>query len=440
MGQHVAGSPARASHGILRGMSALLNSAIRRLARASWCLLPVLLLAACATRPSFETARAERPAPLLLIGIDGFRPDYLALPEARTLRALAESGGRAAALQPSYPSLTFPNHYSLVTGLHPDRHGIVNNSMRDPHLGSFAMHLRAAVGDGRWWGGEPVWITARRHGLRTATMFWPGSEADVQGQHPDEWLAYDASLGSARRVHEVLEWLARPESSRPDFMTLYFEQVDSAGHDDGPDSAALRRAVRSVDESLRALLDGIAQAGWAGRINLVLVSDHGMSHIDDTHPILLDELVPAQSFELVSHGASAGLNPRAGRQAEVEAALLREHAHMRCFRRGEFPTRWHFGQHPRVPAITCQADPPYVITTRRALGMPGRKRKKGGHGYDPALPEMQAMFIGYGPAFTPGSQVERANTVDVYALLCRLLRIEPAEHQGDARAFEALLR
>lgn len=404
-------------------------------------LIPLLLaLVACASRAPEPKLPRERPLPVLLIGIDGFRPDYLAMPEARTLRALAEGGGHAEALQPAYPSLTFPNHYTLVTGLHPDRHGIINNSMRDPELGSFAMHLRTAVADGRWWGGEPVWITAKRRGLRSATLFWPGSEADVGGQHPDEWLPYDASLGSARRVQQVLEWLSRPQSSRPDFMTLYFEQVDSIGHDVGPDAPELRRAVSAVDRSVRELLAGIADAGWADRINLVLVSDHGMTAIDESRPILLDELVDPRSFELVSFGASAGIQPRRGRSAEVEAALLRPHAHMRCFRPPEFPAEWRFGEHPRIPAITCQAEPPFVVGTRRVYEMPGRKRKRGGHGYDPTLPDMQALFIGHGPAFAPGTRIDRAHSVDVYALLCRLLGIAPAAHQGDPRAFDALLR
>ncbi|SDD08350.1 ectonucleotide pyrophosphatase/phosphodiesterase [Aquimonas voraii] len=407
-------------------------------ARFALCLL-LLLLAACANRSTSIAQQSTRPLPVLLIGLDGFRPDYLQLPEARTLRRLAEQGGRAEAMRPSYPSLTFPNHYTLVTGLHPDRHGIVNNSMRDPALGSFAMHLRTAVADGRWWGGEPVWITARRHGLRTATLFWPGTEADVQGQHPDDWLPYDAGLDSAERVQQVLAWLARPESTRPDFLTLYFEQVDTVGHDQGPDSPALRRAVQAVDTAVAALIEGLDASPWAGRVNLVLVADHGMTAIDESRPILLDDLVDPRSFELVSFGASAGIQPRRGRSAEVGAALLREHAHMRCYRPHGFPPEWQFGTHPRVPAITCQAEPPYIIATRRVLTMPGRKTKRGGHGYDPALPDMQALFVGHGPAFRPGSTVARVDSVDVYALLCRLLGIEPADHQGDARAFDALL-
>ena len=408
------------------------------LRRIGLCAL-LLLLSACALSPHADERAAARPLPVLLIGIDGFRPDYLQFPEAQTLRRLAEQGGRAEAMQPAYPSLTFPNHYTLVTGLHPDRHGILNNTMRDPELGLFAMHLRTAVADGRWWGGEPVWITARRHGLRTATLFWPGSEANVQGQHPDDWLPYDAGLASAARVRQVLDWLNRPESTRPDVMTLYVAQVDTVGHDHGPDAPALRRAVRSVDTAIAALIEGIEASPWAGRVNLVLVADHGMTAIDESRPILLDELLDPRSFELISFGASAGIEPRRGRRAEVEAALLREHPHMRCFRPQDFPQEWQFGSHPRVPRITCQAEPPHVIATRRALNLPGRTPKRGGHGYDPTLPEMQALFVGYGPAFRPGSSVPRVHAVDVYALLCRLLGIEPAEHQGDAQAFDSLL-
>lgn len=400
----------------------------------------LLMLAACAQHPSAPAAPPARPDPLLLISIDGFHPDYLQFPEAATLRRLASEGSRAAWMQPSYPSLTFPNHYTLVTGLHPDRHGIINNSMQDPQLGQFAAHLRHAVEDGRWWGGEPIWVSAQRQGLRAATLFWPGSEAEIQGIRPYDWLPYSSELQSNTRVNTVLQWLQRPEQTRPDFLTLYFERVDSIGHSYGPGSAQLQRAVAQVDRSLKKLLDGLEHMGLAGRINLLIVSDHGMDALDQSQPIVLDDLLDPRSFALTAHGAMAGIEPRHGRTAEVEAALLKPHPRMRCFRRDQLPAEWQFGQHPRVPSITCQADPPYAISTRRLLSMPGASVKRGGHGYDPALASMRSIFIGHGPAFTAGSTISPVRAVDVYALMCRLLGIRPAEHQGDAQAFEAGLR
>jgi predicted AlkP superfamily pyrophosphatase or phosphodiesterase len=422
--------------------SLILARAARARAACAHVLLAALLLmlAACAQQPSARPAPPARPDPLLLISIDGFHPDYLQLPEAATLRRLAGEGSRAAWMQPSYPSLTFPNHYTLVTGLHPDRHGIINNSMQDPQLGQFATHLRHAIEDGRWWGGEPIWVSAQRQGLRAATLFWPGSEAEIQGIRPYDWLPYSSELQSNARINTVLQWLQRPEQTRPDFLTLYFERVDSIGHTYGPDSPQLRRAVAHVDRSLQKLVAGLEAAGISDRINLLIVSDHGMSALDQSQPIVLDDLLDPRSFALTAYGAMAGIEPRRGRAAEVEAALLKPHPRMRCFRRDQLPTEWQFGQHPRVPSITCQADPPYAIATRRLLSMPGASVKRGGHGYDPALPSMRSIFIGHGPAFIAGSTIDPVRAVDVYALMCRLLGIRPAEHQGDAHAFDAGLR
>jgi predicted AlkP superfamily pyrophosphatase or phosphodiesterase len=414
------------------------SSPLRALPRIAVLLL-LAWLAGCASQPARVEASA-RPEPLILISLDGFRPDYLDWPEAAQLSALAASGARAEWMQPSYPSLTFPNHYTLVTGLHPDRHGVVNNTMRDAELGQFAMHLRQAVEDGRWWGGEPIWNTAQNQGLRAATMFWPGSEAAVQGQRPRDWMRYDKAFDARRRVAQVLAWLARPADSRPDFITLYFEQVDTVGHDHGPDSAEVRRAVAEVDARIGELLQGLEDGGWAGRVNLVIVSDHGMAALDDGQPILLDTLAPPNSFDLSSLGQVAGVRPRRGREAEVEAALLKPHAHMQCYRRGELPARWQHGQHPRVPPILCQAQPPHSISLKRLQDMPGRARKRGAHGYDPELSEMRALFLAAGPAFASGSTLSPVRSVDVYALLCRLLDIQPAPHQGNPRAFDAVLR
>ena len=199
---------------------------------AVW-LAALLVLAACSTVPppvdpaapsvSAKTAQADA---LLLISIDGLRADYLQLGITPNLTGLAREGVRAEWMTPSYPSLTFPNHYTLVTGLRPDRHGVVQNTMRDPALGSFSLSNREAVGDGRWWGGEPLWVSAEKAGLRSATLFWPGSEAAIKGVRPTRWLPFDAKMANEARVDTVLGWLSEPAATRPRFATLYFEQVD----------------------------------------------------------------------------------------------------------------------------------------------------------------------------------------------------------------------
>lgn len=419
------------------GMMTFAISACRRLAPWVFLVLCAPLLLACANQ---QTKPGAGPTPLLLVSIDGFHPDYLAFEEAATLRQLAAGGTLAEWMTPAYPTLTFPNHYTVVTGLHPDRHGIIHNSMSDPELGRFGLHLRAAVGDGRWWGGEPIWLTAQRQGLRAATLFWPGSEADIQGERPLHWLPYDGRKPLDARVDRVLGWLALPPGRRPHFMTLYFESVDSMGHERGPGTPEVRRAIAEVDTALARLLEGLRALGPRGELNLLITSDHGMTWLDTENPIVLDDLLPPDSVDWVHFGQVAGINPKPGHEEAVERALLQAHARMSCHRRGELPERWHYGHHPRVPAITCQAVPPWSILPRRAINQPNRLPNLGGHGYDNALPEMRAFFLAYGPAFRAGARIPPVEAVDVYPLMARLLGIHPAEHQGNPDAFEAALR
>lgn len=433
------------------------RSPVSRCSHALYFLLISLLLCSCSGprefgraphAPAHTTQGVEaQPAaattvvpPVLLVSIDGFHPAYLQLPEAALLRRIAHHGARVGALRPSFPSLTFPNHYTLVTGLHPDRHGIIHNAFNDPALGHFSKQP-PTVRDARWWGGEPIWVSARRHGLRSATLFWPGSEAPIGGALPEDWLPYDESMSPAARVGQILQWLARPEPQRPHFLTLYFDTVDLAGHYHGPHSPQLRQSIASVTAALQSLLDGLQALGLEDSVNLVLVSDHGMAELDGRDPILLDDLLDPRWIEAPMPGELVGIRPRPGREAEVEAALLRPHPGMSCHRRESTPSRWHYGEHPRVPPILCQASPPNRIALRAHLALAGnRARNLGTHGYDPGLHEMQALFIGHGPAFRPGTRIDGADAVDVYELLCHLLGIEPAPNQGNPRAFDAVLQ
>jgi len=400
------------------------------------------LTAACSVPKRPLPLTAHRPA-VLLVSIDGFRPSYLFRGDTPTLDHLAQSGAFSPGMRPSYPSLTFPNHYTLVTGLHPDQHGIVNNNMRDPQLGRFAMQIRDAVEDGRWWQGEPIWLTAQRAGLRTATMFWPGAEADIQGEHPHEWRTYDAHFNYGQRLRVVESWLRRPALERPHFMTLYFESVDTQGHYEGPTDTATREAIRDVDAQLSKIVKMIDELA-DGAVNLLIVSDHGMTAVDPDHHIELDALLPDDSYELISHGALAGIEPRPSHREAVESVLLAPHPHMSCHRRDQLPTRWHYGTHPRVPAIICQAVPPWIIANQRATRTPTYALQPrvylGAHGFDPALDDMQALFVAHGPSVKSGIVLHTIASVDIYALMCSLLGIEPAPNDGNPLPTQAMLK
>ena len=402
-----------------------------------------LATAACASSPSTPASTAgttttEVPASVLLVSIDGFRADYLQLGITPNLDRIAADGVHAAWLTPSYPSLTFPNHYTIVTGLRPDHHGIVHNTMHDAMLGDFSLGRQEAVGDGRWWGGEPVWVAAEKAGLPTATLFWPGSEAAIQGIRPGRWLPYDETLTASARVDLVLGWLSEPASSRPRFATLYFDTLDHESHDHGPDSAEAHAEIRKLDTAIGRLLDGMAARGLADRVNLVMVSDHGMATVTPGHVVAVEDMVDPRHARLVTAGQSVGFAPVAGHEAEALEQLFGRHDHYECWRKDQLPPRWHYGSHARVPPIVCQMEEGWDARSRAHLQKYPSTAARGSHGFDPALPSMRAIFLARGPAFRHGATLPAFDNVDVYPLLMTLLGLQPAANDGDADAMEAL--
>ena len=355
---------------------------------------------------------------------------------------MAAEGVHAEHMTPVFPSLTFPNHYSLVTGLYPEHHGIVGNSMVDPVLGSFSLSNRDAVTDARWWGGEPLWATAERQGARAGTMFWPGSEAAIGGVRPSDWAVYDGDMPYAARVDTALAWLARPEATRPRLVTLYFESVDHAGHSDGPDSPEVTAAVAKVDAALVRLQAGLDRMGRPA--NVVVVSDHGMAALSPERVVYLDDASPrvAAQTERTLYGAATLVWPRPGTIDSLATALATLE-HVQVYRRdrpasaGGVPARLHFDEGVRIAPIVVLADVGWTITTRANARVPSG----GTHGFDNAAPEMQAILFAAGPAFkTGGVTVPAFRTVDVYEMLCAALGIAPAPNDGDPAAARALLR
>src|SRR5690606_9311631 len=384
-------------------------------------------------------ASAAVRTPVLLVSIDGFRADYLDAGLVPNLSRIASEGVRAQWMNPSYPSLTFPNHYSIVTGLRPDRHGIVHNRMHDEALGDFSLSNRQAVGDGRWWGGEPIWITAQKAGLRSATMFWPGSEAAIGGVRPTQWRPFDKKVGSDARVDQVLAWLDAPPSTRPAIITLYFDVVDTAGHGHGPDSPQARAALAEVDAALGRLRAGLVARGLLDGVDLVIVSDHGMATSPPGHVVALEDMVTVAEAKVVSAGQVVGIAPNPGFEATVEAKLLGAHERYDCWRKDELPARWHYGTHPRIPPIVCQMHEGWDALPREYI-VKRPDHARGSHGYDPDLPSMRALFVARGPAFRQGVEIPAFDNVDVYPLLARLLGIAPAPNDGDIEPLLPALR
>jgi predicted AlkP superfamily pyrophosphatase or phosphodiesterase len=376
--------------------------------------------------------------PLILVSLDGFRADYLQRGLSPTLSALAADGVRSTGMRPSFPSLTFPNHYTLVTGLRPDRHGVVNNTMEDPTIpgATFSLANRAVTSDERWWDdATPIWITAERQGVLAGTMFWPGSDVKIHGVLPSQWKLYDKGFPAAARVDTLLSWLDLPVAQRPGFMTLYLEEVDTQGHGHGPDSPEVNKAISDVDTAIARLVAGLKARGLFDGTNLIIVADHGMASVGADQAIYLDDLAPAGSFRLISGGAVAGLEPTPGREADLAAALLAPHPHVNCWRKAEIPARLHYGTHRRVPSFVCLADDHWALTLRTAKTHP----PAGQHGYDPADADMAALFIAHGPAFAHGVVLGGFDNVDVYPLMTTVLGIRPEPNDGKLDEVRAAL-
>ena len=371
--------------------------------------------------PFAAEAREEsaRKPVTILISIDGFRADYLDRGITPKLSKLAAGGARGK-LRPSFPTKTFPNHYAIVTGKRPDSNGIVGNNMIDPRRPD----VRFSLGDPKqsldpfWWDeAEPAWVTAGKAGVRSATMFWPGSEVAIHESRPPDWLHYDANVGYAQRVNTILDWMRRPADIRPAFITLYFEAVDDAGHRFGPDSAEVNAAISEVDKRIGDLAAGLAAMDQPARI--VVVADHGMRAIDESRVIQLADLIDLPSIIAVETGPYAAIEPAAGTDNRVYDALLKPHDHMACNRREELPERLHYGKNPRVAAIICIAEPGWSIIA----GTPNWPVRGGAHGYDNADDQMLALFIASGTGLR--GDIGTVDNIEVYPLLMRLIGVAP---------------
>lgn len=370
-----------------------------------------------------------------MVGVDGFRWDYLQKFQPPNLTRLAKNGVTAERMIPSFPSLTFPNFYTLATGLRPENHGIVNNSMFDPDFNASFSLKGPSVREDRWWQGEPIWVTAEKHGVRAACMFWPGSESKIAGGRPSEWKKYSDDFPPEARVQTVLDWLARPANTRPRFVTLYFHEADMAAHRFGVDARETVDAVSQVDASIGELLDGVRKLGLESRTDFVVVADHGMTELSPKRVIALDELLEPDSVQVDFLGAVAGLRPLKGNVDELYEKLAAGQNHYRVYRRGEIPERLHYRNHRRIPPIVMIADEGWTITQRSKARLPIRA----GHGFDPDLPSMGATFIGYGPDFRRGVVLPPFENIHVYNLVCALLGIEPANNDGDRRLVDSAI-
>lgn len=370
----------------------------------------------------------------ILISIDGFRPDYLDRNITPNLKALAAAGVYGP-MRPSFPTKTFPNHWTLVTGKTPDHHGIVGNTMED--VARPGEIFRMSNKDPFWWNqAEPIWITAENQGIRTATMFWPGSEVEFNGVRPSNWWPFNQKLSNDRRVDAVVDWMRRPAETRPQLITLYFDTVDTAGHFFGPaPSKKLNAVIAAADTEIGRLkqqLDALSQPA-----NLIITSDHGMAETSPDRIIHLDPIMPRDQYRLVVDGNYAGIEPLEDNEAAVLAAFIRPHDNMECWARKDIPEHFAYGKNRRVPSIFCLPESGWVVYQDVPEWMTGIG---GGHGYDHRVPDMTAFFLASGPAIKAGGKLPIFDNVSIYSLVANLAGVKPQSSDGSLSPFEPALK
>ena len=329
--------------------------------------------------------------------------------------------------------MTFPNHYSIATGLYPDHHGLINNSFPAPDLGLFyRMGDRTAVENPAFYGGEPIWVTAEKQGVRSASFFWVGSEA----KHPAYWKKYDESVTYEARIDTVIKWLGYPPEKRPGLVTLYFDEPDATSHAFGPVSAQTGKIVARLDSLMGVLRTKLSTLPEAKRINLIILSDHGMSAISPARYINIKSLVPDRMIASISGGNPVYLiNPSEGKKDSV-LFLLNKSKGLKAWDKSHLPAKWHYGTNPRIPEIVAVADSSWSIGTRPD----GSSLRGGAHGYDNSNSDMFSIFYAAGPSFKRNYKFRELNNIDIYNLICRILDITPAKNDGDPTHIKGMLR
>ncbi len=334
-------------------------------------------------------------------------------------RLAAEGRSVPEGVIPVFPTKTFPNHYSIVTGLYPAEHGIVGNSMYDPELDdTFTIRDRDAIEDPAWWTGEPIWTTAERNGIRAATYFWVGSESPYDGIQPSYWYTYDGSVSGNDRVDQALAWLDLPAEERPRFISLYFSDVDSEGHRHGPEAPEVTHAVKQFDDHLGRLLEGLEARGLLGRIHLIVVSDHGMAAVSPDRVVFLDDYIDLADVTIVESGPNLAMNVVDGKENLILDALAGAHPELNVWKKEDMPERFHFNDNPRIPDINGYVTSGWLVVPSRE----GFRGASGGaHGYDNLEPSMRALFVAHGPTFEPGTTAEPFINIEIHDMLLRIL-------------------
>ena len=371
----------------------------------------------------------------VLVSLDGFRWDYAQAYDAPFLDRLGQEGVKAV-MRPSFPSVTFPNHYTLATGLVPDHHGIIANRFRDEASGlTFSLGDKTTKQDPRFWGGEPVWLTLQRQGVKTGVVYWPGSDVAIQGKYPTYYKDYERKplLTYSERIAEVLRLLRLPEADRSQLVMAYFEEPDHTGHVTGPFSHETKRMVERMDALMEELVGGLRALPEADSINVIITADHGMTALSPERLVRPSDYLKAEWYDRIDYGLPTLIFPRKGCAEKILKALDGV-PHIRAYRKDQVPEYLHYGSNVNIGDVVVIPDLGWTIGEQAPT-------LKGTHGFDPTSGDMHVLFRAAGPDFKTGYvKTETFPNVDVYPLLCHLMGVTPAANDGTLDEVTDLLK
>jgi len=403
-------------------------------------LMPILLLLCIVVNaqditqqvvPDRTNSAAQYKKPyVILISADGFRADFTELHKAPFLQSISKTGVRADYMYPSFPSLTFPNHYTLVTGLYPSHHGLVDNSFYDSKRNDFyGMGNKQKVADGTWYGGTPLWVLAEKQKMLSASFYWVASEANIQNTRPTYYYIYNEKIDIAGRIKAVKDWLSLPEDKRPHLITFYFPQVDHDAHTYGPEDHKVTEAVQFVDSSVNALQEALKPLGLP--INYIFVSDHGMTKVDIDHTMGLPKGIDTAFFTIPNGDALLHLYAKDASKIESTFEALKKDTSISVYHLDETPAYWHYKKSD--DRFNRLGDLILVPHLPKIFNLSSRRTTPGKHGFDNHITDMRASFMAWGPAFKEGLRIEGFENVNVYPLVAHILGLSYDEAAIDGK-------
>lgn len=374
----------------------------------------------------YNSVEAQTKPYIIMISADGFRYDYAKKYNARNLLNFSGEGIRAEAMIPSYPSITFPNHWTLITGLYPSHHGLIDNYFYDyKRKAAYAMSDKTNAEDGSWYGGLPLWGLAEQQGMLSASLMWVGSASDAGGTRPTYYYPYHEKFSPSEKVDKVISWLKLPMDKRPHFISLYFPEVDAGGHHFGPDAKETSDAVQKVDAAIGELVRKVHELGLKN-VNFVFVSDHGMIKVDGKSPLEIPQiLLENKRFDI--YNSQTLLRVYVKNPDEIKNVYKELKVHKtpdyEVYLDKKFPRYLHFSTkddyYGRIGQILLVPKAPKIFLEK------GKKASAGKHGYNPAIvPEMNAVFYAWGPAFKNKMTFDEFENVNVYPLVADILHLK----------------